>query len=128
MEGGSQYRSVILLPEKWWGTTVDIRRPDKGMNMSELEKTQKERELAQRIKQDLIKQHGMLLFGKALYQVLGFTNGDAFRQAYKRGKVPVAVFELEGKRGRYALAEDIANWLASRRMTVSDKEKRGGAL
>tara|TARA_R110001606_G_scaffold399177_1_gene581327 strand:+ start:6992 stop:7378 length:387 start_codon:yes stop_codon:yes gene_type:complete len=126
MGGGSQCRSVILLPKKWWVTTVDIQRPDEGMNMSELEKTQKERELAQRIKQDLIKQHGMLLFGKALYQVLGFTNGDAFRQAFKRGKLPVAVFELEGKRGRYALAEDIANWLASRRMTVDVQEQRGG--
>ena len=96
--------------------------------MSELKKKQKELELAQRLKQDLIEQHGMLLFGKALYHVLGFTNGDAFRQALKRGKLPVAVFELEGKRGRYALAEDIANWLASRRMTVGDHEKRGGAL
>lgn len=94
--------------------------------MSGLEKTQKEQELAQRIKQDLIEQHGMLLFGKALHQVLGFTNGDAFRQALKRGKLPVAVFELEGKRGRYALAEDIANWLAFRRMSVSEHEKRGG--
>jgi hypothetical protein len=97
------------------------------MNMSELETTQKQRELAQRIKQDLIEQHGILLFGKALYQVLGFTNGDAFRQAFKRGKLSVAVFELEGKRGRYALAEDIANWLACRRMTVSAPKKRGGA-
>ena len=95
--------------------------------MSELEKTRKERELVQRIKQDLIEQHGMLLFGKALYQVLGFTNGDAFRQALKRGKLPVAVFELEGKRGRYALAEDIAIWLASRRMTANDHDKHGGA-
>ncbi|QHJ09967.1 hypothetical protein FX988_00176 [Paraglaciecola mesophila] len=94
--------------------------------MSKLEKTQKERELAQRIKKDLIEQHGMLVFGKTLYQVLGFTNGDAFRQAFKRGKLPVAVFELEGKRGRYALAEDIANWLASRRMTVNVQEQRGG--
>jgi hypothetical protein len=125
MGRGSQCCSVILLPKKWWVTTVDIQRPDEGMNMSKHEKTQKERELAQRIKQDLIKQHGMLLFGKALYQVLGFTNGDAFRQAFKRGKLPVAVFELEGKRGRYALVEDIANWLASRRMTVDAQEKRG---
>lgn len=54
---------------------------------------------------------GATVGGDALSKALGYPSQDAFRKAYQRGRLPVATFELDGRRGRFAAAADIAHWL-----------------
>ena len=40
---------------------------------------------------------------------------DAFRKASHRGRLPVRTFEMVGRRGRFAVTTDIAQWLWDQR-------------
>lgn len=53
-----------------------------------------------------------MLGGAALCRALGFPTAAAMRQAVSRGRVPVPLFEIEKRRGRFALTRDVALWLA----------------
>lgn len=61
----------------------------------------------------LLRALGAIVGGEALSRALGYPTQDAFRKACKRDRLPVATFELEGRRGRYASTVDIATWLWS---------------
>lgn len=61
---------------------------------------------------DLEAQHGPLLNGWALYRALGLPSAEAFRQAASRGQLPVRVFTIPNRRGRFALTREVAHWLA----------------
>ena len=65
---------------------------------------------------------GAVVGGSALSQALGYRTQGAFRQALSRKRLPVRVFELEGRRGRFALTCDIAHWLWTQTMTRPEKE------
>ncbi len=69
-------------------------------------------ELEHAIAADLLNRHGPLLSGAEMWKTLGYRNGDAFRQALKRGTLPIPVFPLPQRRGKFALVVDIARWLA----------------
>jgi len=59
----------------------------------------------------LIRALGAMVGGEALSWALGYRSQDAFRKAHHRGRVPVAMFEVAGRRGRFASVVDIAAWL-----------------
>jgi hypothetical protein len=59
----------------------------------------------------LIRALGAMVGGESLSRALGFPSQDAFRKALHRGRVPVATFEIMGRRGRFATVIDIAAWL-----------------
>ena len=63
--------------------------------------------------------YGPLIGGAALVKVLAFPSPEAFRQAVARGTVPVKLFELKGRRGRFAFTRDIAAWLADTSTSVA---------
>lgn len=69
-------------------------------------------QLAKELEDDLLRVYGPIIHGRDLVKALGYPSGDAFRQAVSRGVVPVDVFPLENRRGKYALAKDVALWLA----------------
>jgi hypothetical protein len=73
--------------------------------------------LAKQLKQDLLDSYGPMLFGKALLNALGYGTGDAFRHAVSRGTVPVPIFSIAKRRGKYALTKDVADWIATQRIT-----------
>ena len=50
--------------------------------------------------------------GEALRAALGFPTTGAMRRALARGALPVPVFQMEGRRGRFALTKDVAGWIA----------------
>lgn len=58
---------------------------------------------------------GAVVGGAALTRALGYPTQAAFRQALVRNRVPVPIFEVEGRRGRFALARDLAVWMAAQR-------------
>jgi hypothetical protein len=69
--------------------------------------------LATRLDEDFLKLFGSpVVTGEQLQKALGFKSIDALRQAISRKKMPVPVFELENRRGKYALTKDIAKYLA----------------
>lgn len=59
----------------------------------------------------LEREHGPLLGTPTLWRVLGFTTGDAFRKALQRNTVPVPVFQLPNRRGRFAHTRQVIEWL-----------------
>jgi hypothetical protein len=72
---------------------------------------------------------GATVGGEALTRALGYPSQDAFRKAHHRGRVPVTTFEVQGRRGRFASAIDIATWLWDQRAhpTSSHHQPTGGA-
>jgi hypothetical protein len=71
--------------------------------------------LAKELEQDMLALYGPTLFGKHLINALGYGSADAFRQAVSRKTVPVTVFPIEKRKGKFALTKDVAKWLAKQR-------------
>lgn len=61
---------------------------------------------------DLMEKFGALIGGDSLRKVLGYKTQQAFRQANSRNLLPIQVFVLQNRRGKFAYAKDIAIWLA----------------
>ena len=75
--------------------------------------TQSIDELAKVLEQDLLNLYGSpLLSGADLQKAMGYRTIDAVRQAIARKTIPVKVFTMKNRRGKYALVKDIAYWLA----------------
>lgn len=72
-------------------------------------------QLARSIEMDLLEQYGSLLTGDALRRSLGFPSMAALHKAIQRNLLPVPIFQLKDRRGRFALAKDVAFWLAEQR-------------
>jgi len=71
--------------------------------------------LAQELENDLLSQYGPVLTGDALRRALGYPSMNALRQAIYRKQVTVPLFKMSNRRGRFALAKDLAKWLAEER-------------
>lgn len=54
---------------------------------------------------------GGVVGGVRLTGLLGYPSQAAFRKALERGRVPVHVFTIAGRRGKFAHVADIAAWL-----------------
>lgn len=76
-----------------------------------------ENEIERAIAADLTSRYGPLIGGTDLWRLLGYASGEAFRQAAKRGCLPVPIIRIPHRRGRFALAIDIARWLGRLRET-----------
>lgn len=71
--------------------------------------------LQKQLEEDLLKLYGPVVTGDNLWKSLGYVSKDAFRQSIARGTLPVKIFNIENRRGKYALVKDIAEWLARQR-------------
>ncbi len=71
--------------------------------------------LAESLERQLMAEYGPLLANDDLRQALGYASMNAFRQALFRKTVPVPVFALPNRRGKYALVTDVARWLSQQR-------------
>ena len=67
------------------------------------------------LQQDLLRRYGPVIGQDDLRQALGFASLNGFRQALSRGAIPVPVFAIPHRRGKYALTKDVASWLAELR-------------
>jgi hypothetical protein len=72
--------------------------------------------LAAELEDKLMKEYGPLMTGAPLTAALGYPSQDSFRQAVAQHSLPVAVFLIEKRRGKFALSQDVARWLAERRL------------
>lgn len=78
-------------------------------------------ELAKDLEEDMMNQYGPMVRGKELCQVLGYPSLAAMRQAIARNKVPIPIFPLENRRGKFALVKDVAFWLAEKRISAVNR-------
>jgi len=66
---------------------------------------------AEALEASLTRTLGALVGGASLTRALGYPTQAAFRKALARNRVPIRVFSIEGRRGRFALVRDLAAWL-----------------
>lgn len=59
----------------------------------------------------LISEFGPTLGSQNLYSALGFKTYSAFHRSQQLGALGVNVFKLPGRRGWFALTDDVARWL-----------------
>jgi hypothetical protein len=72
-------------------------------------------ELAKTLEDELTERYGPLISGNNLRRVLGYNSPEAFRQALARKTMPIHVFSIPNRRGKFALVRDVAKWLAEQR-------------
>ncbi|MEL4287457.1 hypothetical protein ACE02Y_20165 [Shewanella xiamenensis] len=75
-------------------------------------------QLAEKLEASLMAQYGPVVGGGNLHRALGYVSSGAFRQAVYKKTLPIAVFSIENRRGKFALTKDIAFWLATQRMQL----------
>lgn len=73
------------------------------------------RVIAAEIQAELTARFGAVLADEAICTALKYPSMAAFRKALARGTVPVPVFSIEGRRGKFALAADVGDWWATQR-------------
>lgn len=71
----------------------------------------------------LIRAYGAIVGGARLTQALGYPTQQAFRQAVARGRVPVPLFTIPGRRGKFAQIQDIARWVYGLASTPTTRSK-----
>lgn len=72
---------------------------------------------------ELALRHGSVLGGKALAMALGHRSAASLRQARRRGHVAVALFTLPKRKEHFALASEVADWLARARLGVGHEKE-----
>jgi len=71
--------------------------------------------LASIIGRDLLCRYGPLVSKDDLRAVLGYKTSGAFRQAVHRQTIPIPIFTIPDRKGKFALVRDVAIWLAAQR-------------
>ena len=70
----------------------------------------------------LTKIYGPILPSRILWQLLGYSSPQAFRNARAKGVLPVPEFSIEGRRSRFALTADVAKWIYQLKTAQTRKE------
>lgn len=91
--------------------------------------TQIDEQLARTLEEELIRRYGLMLPPAALASELCYPTKRAYQQAVLRRTLPVPTFQIEHRRGRFALAKDVAHWLAQqhRNAAVHQRGAQGDA-
>jgi len=79
-------------------------------------------EFRKTLEDDILRVYGPILTDGELQRALGYRSMDAMRQSIKREAFPVPLYEIKGRRGRFAYAKDIANFLANIRKKDYESE------
>ena len=59
----------------------------------------------------LLNKYGPLLGGDELITILGYRTKSAFYRAARTRTLGIEVFNIEGRKGKFALTENVTNWL-----------------
>jgi len=79
----------------------------------------KDQDFMKELEQDLVDKYGHTLSGDDLQRTLGFPTLSALRQAINRKQIPIPIFTIKHRKGKFALAKDVANWLAYQRESAN---------
>ncbi len=67
------------------------------------------------LEETLLKEYGPILSDDLLRTCLGYPTIGAFRKSVSRDTVPVTVFTIANRSGKFALTTDVAKWLAQQK-------------
>ncbi|NVJ65341.1 MAG: hypothetical protein HWE16_02545 [Gammaproteobacteria bacterium] len=70
---------------------------------------------AEELEKVLIEKYGILIGGENLWKVLGFQSAGSFQRAATRKLIPLKIFPIDNRKGKFALAHDVANYLVQQR-------------
>ena len=87
----------------------------------EMKNLNRQLELFRELEKNLTAIYGPTMANEDLSKVLGFSSMSAFRQALVRKTVPIAIFAIEKRKGKFALTTDVAAWLAEQREKALSK-------
>lgn len=74
--------------------------------------------LTQKIESDLLKLFGTpILTVNDLKKALNYSSAAAIHQSIAKGTFPIRVFSMPNRRGHFALASDVAHYLALQAIT-----------
>lgn len=76
---------------------------------------------------ELEQRHGPVLGGADLAAALGHRSAASLRQARRRGQVAVVLFTLPKRKGYFALAREVADWLARARLGLMNAGQEDSA-
>ncbi len=62
-------------------------------------------------KEFLLNRYGPLLGGDELVIILGYKTKSAFYRSIRTKTLGIEVFNIAGRKGKFALTENVANWL-----------------
>lgn len=94
--------------------------------MATTNQTDRDSEELERLRADLLSRYGVMLDHIQLREVLGYRTASAFQRAITLGRIGVRVFNVPGRRGKFALSADVARWLWSAKKRA-EEESGGGA-
>jgi len=63
------------------------------------------------VEQELTEKYGGVIGNSDLRHELGYKSYSSFNRAVRTGSIAVKVFQIEGRRGKFALTTDVASWL-----------------
>ena len=72
-------------------------------------------ELTKNLEEMLLKEYGPILSDDLLRTCLGYPTIGAFRKSVSRDTVPVTIFTIPNRSGKFALTTDVAKWLAQQK-------------
>jgi hypothetical protein len=71
--------------------------------------------LTKNLEEMLLKEYGPILSDDLLRNCLGYRSLAAFRKSVSRNTVPITVFTIANRSGKFALTTDVARWLAQQK-------------
>lgn len=63
------------------------------------------------LEEKMFQAYGLLIGGIELSKILGFNTNAAFRKALSNNVIGVPVFQIDNRKGKFALTQDVAKWL-----------------
>lgn len=85
------------------------------------------KEFVDKLEKELIAEHGYMVSQEPLSKLLGYKSLASFKMSLSRVKPPLPVFPIENRRGVFAMAVDIAQWMAKKRFqALKEFNTKGG--
>lgn len=81
-------------------------------------------DFAESIELNLMREYGPILSDTVLANCLGYPSIGAFRKALSRKTVPIPVFKIPKRAGRFALTKDVADWLVRQRINAMKEDEK----
>lgn len=66
---------------------------------------------SEEINLQLIRQYGELMDSRSLMHVLGYKSSSTFKFAINNRTLGIKVFDVPGRRGKFALTRHVSRWL-----------------
>lgn len=74
----------------------------------------------------LLETHGPLLCASSVARLLAFRSTDALRQARLHHRLPIEMFQIDGRRGWFAATSEVAAWIEETTRPRQERKAGGG--